>query len=147
MKDKSTIKLQLWDTAGHERFKSLIPTYIRESSLAVIVYDITKPDSFKSVDQWIKLVREIRGDDIIVVIAGNKTDLESSRAVKKEELQEKASSLKVSHFYEVSAKSGDNIMNMFSSIVEELISHGQAKKDEIQVIIPPSTEPKKGCKC
>ena len=148
VKEKGNIKLQLWDTAGHERFKSLIPTYIRESALAVIVYDITKSDTFRSIDQWYKLLRDIRGDEIIVAIAGNKTDLETNRAVKIEELKEKADSLKIKHTYEVSAKTGNNISNMFSSLVEELLSHGQAKKDEIQVIIPPSTaESKKGCKC
>jgi Ras-related protein Rab-6A len=74
LEDK-TIRLQLWDTAGQERFKALIPNYIRDTSVAVIVYDISSRNSFKSVQKWIDDVKNQRGDGVIIALLANKCDL------------------------------------------------------------------------
>lgn len=74
-----TVRLQLWDTAGQERFRSLIPSYIRDSSVAVVVYDITNRQSFVNTTKWIDDVRAERGNDVIIVLVGNKTDLSDKR--------------------------------------------------------------------
>ena len=74
-----TIKLQLWDTAGQERFHSLIPSYIRDSNIAIMVYDITQKQSFANIDKWQNEVKNIRGKEIIMVMVGNKLDLEGQR--------------------------------------------------------------------
>lgn len=76
-----TVRLQLWDTAGQERFRSLIPSYIRDSSVAVVVYDITSKASFEDTNKWIDDVRAERGDDVILVLVGNKTDVNDKRCV------------------------------------------------------------------
>jgi Ras-related protein Rab-6A len=68
--------LQLWDTAGQERFRSLIPNYIRDSSVAVIVYDVTNRASFKSMPKWIEDVKNQRGEGVIIAILANKIDVE-----------------------------------------------------------------------
>src|SRR5271155_5384762 len=73
------IRLQLWDTAGQERFRSLIPSYIRDSSVAVVVYDISSMKTFQQTKKWIDDVRGERGNDVIVVLVGNKTDLGDSK--------------------------------------------------------------------
>ncbi len=67
-----TVRLQLWDTAGQERFRSLIPSYIRDSSVAVICYDITNRASFLNTGKWTEDVRNERGDDVIIMLVGNK---------------------------------------------------------------------------
>ena len=64
----------MWDTAGQERFRSLIPSYIKDSSFAVVVYDITSKDSFDNVDKWINDARSIRGSDVQIILVGNKLD-------------------------------------------------------------------------
>jgi len=69
------VRLQLWDTAGQERFRSLIPSYIRDSSVAIVVYDITNRASFLNSEQWIEDVRSERGEDVVIMLVGNKTDL------------------------------------------------------------------------
>ena len=76
-----TVRLQLWDTAGQERFRSLIPSYIRDSSVAVVVYDITNRASFQNTSKWVDDVRAERGNDVIIVLVGNKTDLSDKRYV------------------------------------------------------------------
>lgn len=91
--DDRTVRLQLWDTAGQERFRSLIPSYIRDSSVAVVVYDVTSISpfgtsrdglmsgrvSFQNTAKWVDDVRAERGNDVIIVLVGNKTDLNDKR--------------------------------------------------------------------
>ena len=75
VEDKIII-LNLWDTAGQERFKSLIPSYIKDSAVAIVVFDITNRQSFQSVDKWIEDARNLRDDEVMLVLVGNKADLE-----------------------------------------------------------------------
>ncbi|KAJ3254779.1 Ras- protein Rab-6B [Boothiomyces macroporosus] len=115
----TTIKLQLWDTAGQERFRSLIPTFIRNSRVAIVVYDITNRSSFTKVNSWVRDVRNECGEDIKVVIIGNKVDMDSSRKVWPEEGEELATKLNAI-FMETSAKTGSNVQAMFKKIVMDL---------------------------
>ena len=78
------------DTAGQERFRSLIPSYIRDSSVAVVVYDITNRASFLNTAQWIDDVRSERGQDVVIMLVGNKTDLGEKRQVSLEEGEKSA---------------------------------------------------------
>lgn len=74
VEDKIII-LNLWDTAGQERFKSLIPSYIKDSAVAIVVFDITSRQSFQSVDKWIEDAKNLRDDDVLLILTGNKADL------------------------------------------------------------------------
>jgi Ras-related protein Rab-6A len=134
------VRLQLWDTAGQERFRSLIPSYIRDSSVAIIVYDITNKASFANTAKWIEDVREERGEDVVIMLVGNKTDLEEQRAVPQEEADEKSRELGVM-FCETSAKTGDNIKGLFRTIATNLpgmddASQASREQSEEQVDLP-----------
>ena len=78
VEDKIII-LNLWDTAGQERFKSLIPSYIKDSAVAIVCYDITSKESFQSVEKWIEDARNLRDDDVLLILAGNKADCADQR--------------------------------------------------------------------
>jgi Ras-related protein Rab-6A len=132
-----TVRLQLWDTAGQERFRSLIPSYIRDSSVAVIVYDITSMTmsdfflvmislytivdraSFLNTSKWIEDVRNERGNDVIIILVGNKTDLSEKRQVSVEEGEDKSSKEHIM-FIETSAKAGFNIKALFRKLATAL---------------------------
>lgn len=114
-----TVRLQLWDTAGQERFRSLIPSYIRDSSVAVVVYDITSQKSFQQTRKWVDDVRGERGNDVIIVLVGNKTDLSEKREVKAEEGEAEAKRLGCL-FVETSAKVGHNVKVLFKRIAQAL---------------------------
>jgi Ras-related protein Rab-6A len=115
-----TVRLQLWDTAGQERFRSLIPSYIRDSSVAVVVYDVTSMKTFQQTKRWIDDVRGERGNDVIVVLVGNKTDLGDSKrevtTAQGEEEAKKAGAI----FMETSAKVGHNVKALFRRIAQAL---------------------------
>lgn len=117
--DDRVVRLQLWDTAGQERFRSLIPSYIRDSSVAVIVYDVTNPETFENAGKWMDEVRQERGDDVIVALVGNKTDLAEKRRVSREEGEAYAAQHKIL-FIETSAKAGLNIKALFRQLAQQL---------------------------
>lgn len=115
-------------TNAQERFRSLIPSYIRDSSVAVIVYDITSGlqvasspltppgrASFLNTTKWVDDVRNERGDDVIIVLVGNKTDLNDKRQVTPEDLDKRAKELGVMSI-ETSAKAGHNVKALFKKI-------------------------------
>ena len=112
-----TIKLQIWDSAGQEKFRSLIPNYIRGSSLVFIVYDISSRKSFESLQNWIDFVNNIENSNIVIL--GNKIDLDNKREVTTEEGQ-KFCEEKNYEFFEVSAKEDNNLNNMVFNSVASL---------------------------
>jgi len=114
-----TVRLQLWDTAGQERFRSLIPSYIRDSSVAVIVYDITNRASFLNTSKWIEDVRTERGNDVVIMLVGNKTDLFDRRQVSVEEGEDRAKQENIL-FIEASAKAGYNVKALFRKLATAL---------------------------
>lgn len=114
-----TVRLQLWDTAGQERFRSLIPSYIRDSSVAVVVYDITSQKSFQQTRKWVDDVRGERGNDVIIVLVGNKTDLNEKREVTSQQGEEESKRLGCM-FVETSAKVGHNVKGLFKRIAQAL---------------------------
>ena len=81
IKEKN-IKLQIWDTCGQEKFRSLISNFYRNSSLAIIVYSIIDPESFNHIDQWLNEIKTQTSPDIKIFLIGNKSDLAKSRKIK-----------------------------------------------------------------
>ncbi|GMH66380.1 hypothetical protein TrST_g2989 [Triparma strigata] len=117
--ESRTVRLQLWDTAGQERFRSLIPSYIRDSSVAVVCYDITSRASFLNTQKWVGDVRAERGEEVLVCLVGNKTDLSEKRQVSVEEGSECAKNNNAI-FIECSAKAGFNVKQLFRKIAGSL---------------------------
>jgi Ras-related protein Rab-6A len=105
------IKLQIWDSAGQEKFKSLIPNYIRGASLIFLVYDISNKKSFNNLNNWIEFINLYESTSIAII--GNKLDLESEnkREISYEE-GKKFSEEKKMDFFEVSAKTEKNLLKM-----------------------------------
>lgn len=119
LNDKS-YNLQIWDTAGQEKYRSMTKSYIKGSKAALVVYDITRSDTFKAVDLWIQDIRDMADNDCIIQIIGNKTDLENQRQVSSEEGKKKADSFNVL-FEETSALEATNINEAFDSLLQEVI--------------------------
>ena len=105
-----TIKIQIWDSAGQEKYKGLIPSYIKNSSIVFVVYDISNRSTFENVPNWISFVNDIEKTNM--VLCGNKTDLQ--REVQKSEGEKVAKDNNIK-FFECSAKTNENLKNMFYS--------------------------------
>lgn len=139
------VRLQLWDTAGQERFRSLIPSYIRDSSVAVVVYDITNRASFLNTAQWIDDVRSERGNDVVIMLVGNKTDLVDKRQVSCEEGEKVARDSGVM-FIETSAKAGFNVKALFRKLALALpgAEQNNQNKNNVDVKLKGATTPAAG---
>ncbi|KAL5475643.1 hypothetical protein EMCRGX_G025485 [Ephydatia muelleri] len=114
------ITLNLWDTAGQEQYHALGPIYYRGSHAAVVVYDITDANSFTKAQNWVKELRKIVGDGIVVAVVGNKADIIKNRAVEEFQAEEYAASVGAKHYY-ASAKMNTGIQELFLDISKRLL--------------------------
>ncbi|XP_016092123.1 ras-related protein Rab-22A-like [Sinocyclocheilus grahami] len=112
-------KFLIWDTAGQERFRALAPMYYRGSAAAIIVYDITKEESFQTLKNWVKELRQHGPPNIVVAIAGNKCDLSDAREVSEKDAKDYADSIHAI-FVETSAKNAININEAFIQISQRV---------------------------
>ena len=120
IKDRD-IRIQIWDTAGQETYRSITRTYYKSSTCAFIIYDITDRKSFSNISSWLDECKEMCYKDILICLVGNNTDLEEKRVVSKEEGQKFADDNGLL-FFETSAKSGENIEEMFNKCTEDIVT-------------------------
>ena len=110
--DNQDIHLLLYDTAGQEKFRSLIPMYTRDANIILLVYDISNRDSFTNLSQWLKDLTNVNLEEVIICIVGNKIDLNDKRAVNTEEGKKFAEEHDFI-FQEISAKTGEGFSDLF----------------------------------
>ena len=112
------IKLQIWDTCGEEMYRSLVQGFYRNTSLAIIVYDISRKKSFEALEIWLKDLRQHTEEGIPVFIVGNKMDLQKD--ISTEEAKMFSVSNRTKFFTECSAKTGENVKDIFFKAAQYL---------------------------
>eukprot|EP00826_Nyctotherus_ovalis_P021493 TRINITY_DN1694_c0_g4_i1.p1 TRINITY_DN1694_c0_g4~~TRINITY_DN1694_c0_g4_i1.p1 ORF type:complete len:212 (+),score=71.63 TRINITY_DN1694_c0_g4_i1:155-790(+) len=129
MQDQRIVKLQIWDTAGQERFKVMTKAYYRGAKACLIIYDITRRETFENVKVWVEQYSQSNPTEKrSVMILGNKKDLESQRQVEESEGQKLADEIECT-FQEVSAKSGgEEINKLFFDLAASLLKQEDEKK-------------------
>ncbi|VDD79908.1 unnamed protein product [Mesocestoides corti] len=110
--DGKQIKLQIWDTAGQETFRSITRSYYRGAAGALLVYDITRRDTFLHLAPWLEDAKQNSSSNMVIMLIGNKSDLESRRSVRKEEGEAFAREHGLI-FLETSAKTAANVEEAF----------------------------------
>ena len=120
--DNITVQLQIWDTGGHERFKSLTPMYFHDADACIIVYDITSQQSFQEAEYWLHDLNEKGPSNILIALAGNKLDLASLRAVSTVNGKGFAEKNCIPVFMETSAQSGENITELFTDVARNIVA-------------------------
>ena len=151
------VKVQIWDTAGQEKYKSITNAYYKGAKGAFVVYDITNKNSFDNADNWLNNLRASADKKCSIILIGNKRDLEDKREVSIEQGEEKAKNSEIA-FMETSALSGDNIDKAFEMMINEAykICHSEmladvnidiGKSDELSLKRPKEETPdnKKCC--
>jgi len=119
LKSGKVVKLQIWDTAGQDRFRAITKNYYKGANGIILIYDVTSIQTYENVKNWITQIREEASPNVIIYIAGNKIDLEEERKIKTEEGQKLAEELGLP-FFETSAKTGVNINESFEDLVEKI---------------------------
>ena len=120
------IKVQVWDTAGEERYRSITNAYYRGAEGILIVFDLTNEESFKSIQNWINEVTVFTGKDVIIICLGNKSDLKSEISKNTIDEFKKKTNLEI---FNVSAKTGEGVEEAFKHIIELLIKKKMEKKE------------------
>ncbi|XP_028305235.1 ras-related protein Rab-19-like [Gouania willdenowi] len=119
--DGKRVKMQVWDTAGQERFRTITQSYYRSAHGAMIAYDITRGCTFDSVNHWIKEVEQYGAAQVVLVLIGNKCDLEEERQVSFEKACILAKEKGILAALETSAKESQNVEEAFVMMAKELL--------------------------
>ena len=142
--DGKIVKIQIWDTAGQDRFRSITKNYYKGAHGIILIYDVTSRKTFENVKNWVSQIKEEVSDKVIIILVGNKIDDESNRKVSKEEGKKMANDCGLD-FFETSAKSGLNIDSTFNELVKKTVetySKIDGKGDKLNA---KKSGKKKGC--
>ena len=129
--EDQNIKLQIWDTCGQEVYRSLISSFYRSASLAIIVYSIDSEESFSNIEKWLNDIKSQSNPNIKIFLIGNKADLVDKRQVTKENGENFFKQNKLSFFTETSAKTGFNVQNVFIEVAKVLYKEHEEIKNRI----------------
>ncbi|EAX95483.1 small GTP-binding protein, putative [Trichomonas vaginalis G3] len=139
--DNQKVSIQVWDTAGQEIYRALVPIYLRDAHAAIIVYDITDMKSFKALPEWMNTLFGIFPQNSPLFFVANKIDLEETRQVEDADGEEFARK-NGGQFHRTSALSGEGIEELFKAVAKALLQ-SQVTMNE-QVLIP-ADKKKDGC--
>ena len=129
--EDQNIKLQIWDTCGQEVYRSLITSFYRSSSLAIIVYSIDNEDSFMNIEKWLNDIKTQSNPDVKIFLVGNKADLQEKRKITRAAGEKFSTEHKLSFFTETSAKTGLNVQNVFIEAAKVLYLQYEEIKNRI----------------
>ena len=129
--EDKVVKLQIWDTAGQESFRSITRIFYRGAHCVFLTYDITRDETFVNVKEWLMEVKQHASSDILIYLIGNRSDLEDEREVQQEKAIEFCKQYQIDKFFETSAKTGDHVEEVFSLASKELyIAQKESQEEE-----------------
>ena len=129
--EDTVVKVQVWDTAGQDKYRAITSNYYRGAHGALLVYDITRIDTFKRLDIWLKELREFVKSDCVMVLVGNKSDLSDMAEVKTELAVDYAKNLGIA-FFETSALNASNIEQAFDAAIKKIHSQGSINLPKLE---------------
>ena len=119
LEDKRKIKVQIWDTAGEDRFRAITRNYYRGANGIILMYDVTDQKSFEHIRDWVEKIKEDAVEEIIIYLVGNKIDLNNKRIITNEEGKKLAAEYNIK-YYETSAKNSIGVEEVFLSLIKEM---------------------------
>ena len=114
------VRIQIWDTAGQEKYKAITKNLFLKVMGALILYDITDESSFEKLKTWVSMIKEECGKHIQMIIVGNKSDLDEQRKINKEDAMNFAKEQNI-EYIECSSKTGENVLKAVSLICEKIL--------------------------
>lgn len=127
--DNKKALIQIWDTAGQEVFRSITRSYYKNTSCALVVFDLTDMKTFTEANEWLNECKEMCTRNVQVVLIGNKTDLDTKRVVSTEQGKQYAKDNEIDYF-ETSALTGEGVKEVFDFVVKSLISNAEYEEEE-----------------
>ncbi len=124
--DGEIVTLRIWDFAGEERFRVLLPSFAKGADGGIFMYDITRYSTLNNMKDWLSIFEYFVSDDqmkIPIIIIGGKADLQDKRSVEPEKAQELSINYNLQGFYECSSKTGDNVAILFEYIARKMLEN------------------------
>ena len=118
--DEKIVKLQIWDTAGQESFRSVTRIFYKGAHIVFLCYDITREYTFANLKSWLTDIKEHAGPNVVIYLIGSKADLEDEREVTKEMAQEFCQAENIANHFETSSKTGLNVENVFALAAKDM---------------------------
>ena len=122
LEDGKMVKIQVWDTAGQDRFRSITKNYYKGAHGIILIYDVTENKSFENVKNWMNQIKEEVSNRVTIVLVGNKIDDEENRKITTEQGESMAKEFDIM-FFECSAKTGENIDGIFNNLVKKVVEN------------------------
>ena len=148
-KSKKRVKLQIWDTAGQEKYMSINKNLFQRVQGIILMYDITKRETFEHLETWINIIKQMT-NEIPIILVGNKVDqednAENGRIVEYSEGEDFARENDFD-FFETSAMDGTNVNKVFITIAERIIKNLQDDRSPSSIVIEKNIKEKKKCSC
>ncbi|CDW79731.1 UNKNOWN [Stylonychia lemnae] len=129
------IKLMIWDTAGQEQFRSITKLFYKNSDAAIIVYDVSRRESFDDVQTWQNEIENNTDESVLQYLVGNRVDLEDSREISHQEGSSLAKDKRFGNFFETSAKTGQNIRELFIQVTKHLYLKNKDRLDRFVIFL------------
>ncbi|KAL7713406.1 Rab family GTPase [Entamoeba marina] len=137
--ENKVIRAQIWDTAGQERYRAITNAYYRGAVGALVVYDITKENTFKSIERWLSELKDNADPKIVIMIIGNKADLSQTREIEEATAKEFCQNQNL-FFFETSALDGSNVETAFKTLLTEIFKQNATPAPEPQPNVAPKPE-------
>jgi len=139
-----TVRLQIWDICGQEVYHSSMKNFYRSALCIIVVFSLESLDSFYKVNNWIEEIQNNNSEDSIIVLIGNKSDLTLPRIVPKELVEDYCKKNGIEYYFEASAKTGENVHEIFKNIVKNLfirfampiINDNVSQNEEKEIVSP-----------
>ena len=144
--ENTTIKLQIWDTAGQESFKSMIRVFYKGAQFAMLVFDLTRVDTLNKASDWLKEIRENADQDIPVILVGTHSDMINDRKIQPDEILNFQKTNKIQYYKEASSKTGEGVTDVFKLICKSLYQKSSPKTSKGEDLNKKKPEKKKCCK-
>jgi small GTP-binding protein len=141
------VQLEIWDTAGSEKYRSLTPLYYRDARAAIVVFDLTRPETFAEAAAWAGELREKTGSLVTMAAAANKADLVAERRVTAVEVEEFRFQNQLDFVAETSALSGCGVAELFAQLAADLLAQAPAAPDDVADIAEPEQPAAGGADC
>ena len=131
--DKFSVKVLIWDTAGQEKFQNIAKQYYKGANGVLLIYDISNRKSFERIDFWLKELKENnRIDELFLYLVGNKIDMEDKRVISFQEGEKYAKNNNI-NFFEVSAKSGKGVTELFNNVINGVMEKILKKNEKEEI--------------
>ena len=143
LEDGKMVKIQVWDTAGQDRFRSITKNYYKGAHGIILIYDVTENKSFENVKNWMNQIKEEVSEKVTIILVGNKIDDEEHRKITTEQGESMAKEFDIM-FFECSAKTGENIEQTFKEVTMKIVENFSNVEEKGTTKIKNKKDKKKG---